>query len=180
MKNKPLETSGPPGVSNQKPTVSQSNREEKLWATLSVRCQMVNRKSIKTTELCLLWFSASSSESTHTRRLNFNYFWWTTWNCCVGVNSYALLLLLMKLLITFCCDTEAWICMCWRARWWGQRWSKYLASICVIVLEAYSVSATYAGLGSLCSGSCKALIDMQVARFFIHSLLSKHRWRWAV
>lgn len=46
-----METSGPPGVSNQKPTVSQWDGEEKLRATLSICFQMLNRKSIKTTEL---------------------------------------------------------------------------------------------------------------------------------
>lgn len=51
MKNKPVETSGPPGVSNQKPTVSQTDRVEKLRASLSICCQMLNRKSIKTTEV---------------------------------------------------------------------------------------------------------------------------------
>lgn len=67
MKNKPLETSGPPGVSNQKPTVSQSNREEKLWATLSAHCQMVNTKSIKTTEIVpVVVFSILVRINTHT------------------------------------------------------------------------------------------------------------------
>lgn len=52
------------------------------------------------------------------------FFKWTSWGCYVGLGvrgvvsvSSALLLLLMKLLITFCCDTlaDVWICMCARA-----------------------------------------------------------------